>query len=94
VHIQVETAPDGAEVLLDGRPSGTTPLDLQVDREEASHTIDIRKTGFSSLHDTVTPNLDQKLRFSLSPSPTSARRPHARGLPSAPVVVDPTSVKW
>ena len=94
VRIQVETVPSGADVSVDGEPRGATPLELHVQRAEEPHTIDVRKSGFSPLRDAFTPNLDQKLRFTLSPLVIAAPQPRARTQPRSSATVDPTHVKW
>jgi hypothetical protein len=42
--IQLESAPSGADIELDGSFVGNTPSDVQV--SEGDHTITVKKTGF------------------------------------------------
>ena len=43
--------PDDAEILVDGRFSGRTPLELQVTR--GPHLIEVKKAGFPVMRDRV-----------------------------------------
>jgi eukaryotic-like serine/threonine-protein kinase len=94
VRIQIETVPSGADVSIDGQPRGATPLELHLNREEEPHTIDVQKPGFSPLRDEFTPNLEQKLRFTLSPVVIAAPQPRPRTPPRSSATVNPTHVKW
>jgi serine/threonine protein kinase len=94
VRIQIETVPGGAEVSIDGQPRGATPVELHLAREEVSHSVDLQKPGFSPLRDAFTPNLDQKLRFTLSALVPAAPQPRIRTPARSSSTADPTHVKW
>ena len=47
----LNSQPGGAEVFLDGKPVGTTPLKEQV--EEGKHQIELRKNGYNPVIQTV-----------------------------------------
>lgn len=44
-NVGIESDPPGAEIYLDGRLAGTTPLELRVSRE-AAHTVYLKKEGY------------------------------------------------
>ncbi len=50
-RLDINSRPDGAEVRIDGKGAGTTPLSL--DAFGGLHRIEIRKDGFESLADDV-----------------------------------------
>ncbi|OGQ78017.1 MAG: hypothetical protein A2289_21395 [Deltaproteobacteria bacterium RIFOXYA12_FULL_58_15] len=45
--VRFESQPPGAEVHVDGRPAGHTPLELEL-KAETSHAVEIRKTGYET----------------------------------------------
>ncbi|MBQ9337622.1 MAG: PEGA domain-containing protein [Lentisphaeria bacterium] len=47
----LDSKPSGAEVFLDGKPVGRTPLKEQV--EEGKHSIEVRKNGYNPAFQTV-----------------------------------------
>jgi hypothetical protein len=49
--LTVASDPDDAEILVDGRFSGRTPLELQVTR--GPHLIEVKKAGFPVMRDRV-----------------------------------------
>jgi PEGA domain len=65
----VETQPAGARVLLDGRDRGVTPLDVKLPRSASSLPLELRRSGYAPLLQTVVPDSDQRLLLSLHPRP-------------------------
>jgi serine/threonine-protein kinase len=62
--VVVNSAPPGAEVIMDGRPTGrVTPVQFAV--EKGNHTILVRKQGY--LDETVTADLGPAQNFQYSP---------------------------
>ena len=43
-NVAIESDPPGAEIFLDGKPVGLTPLDLRVSRN-LDHTVYLKKEG-------------------------------------------------
>jgi serine/threonine-protein kinase len=63
--VVVNSAPPGAEVVLDGKPTGrVTPAQFAV--EKGSHTVLLRKQGY--LEETVTADLGPAQNFQYSPA--------------------------
>jgi hypothetical protein len=62
--VVVNSAPPGADVIIDGRPTGrVTPVQFAV--EKGNHTILLRKQGY--LDETVTADLGPAQNFQYSP---------------------------
>jgi hypothetical protein len=62
--VVVNSTPPGADVIIDGRPSGrVTPAQFAV--EKGSHTVLVRKPGF--LDETVTADLGPAQNFQYAP---------------------------
>ncbi len=92
VNIRIESTPAGASVTWDGTHRGQTPVAVEADRSSRPTEIVLALDGFAPLTETVVPDVDQRLRFSLradsSAPPAEApsvaerdarpRRPHAR----------------
>jgi serine/threonine-protein kinase len=89
VRIDIETSPRGAEVSIGGEHRGVTPLELRLPRAEHALAISLKKDGFAPIDESVTPNLDQKLRLTLVANPKP--RVHAHTQQKRP---DPTQLKW
>jgi serine/threonine-protein kinase len=102
VRIDIDSIPSGAEVVIAGEHRGRTPLTLRLPHAEQPLPLSLRRDGFAPLSDSLTPNLDQRLRLPLTPAPTAAAarpHPHPHGTRSpvggdAPKPVDPINVKW
>ena len=79
--IVVESGEDGASVLLDGEPAGTTPLAAALTVDLGEHTIALEKPGFDgvSTRVQVASDMPAKVRLGLSRTkpkeapPTDAR---------------------
>ena len=83
ITLHVETQPAGARVLLDGRDRGVTPLDVKLPRSASSLPLELRRSGYAPLLQTVVPDSDQRLLLSLHPrpgvAPTTAGAPQSSG---------------
>ena len=96
----VDSAPSGAEVLVDNRYLGQTPVELEVVPGE--HRIEVRKDGFEASSSTVSVRQGQRRPqfFSLHPlprteapipaQPTEARQP--RAVPAEPTAAGPSTL--
>lgn len=72
--IKVESEPSGAEVLVNGKPVGMTPLSLG-DLEPGDYTVQARREGFrpSELQVTCRAGGTEKVRLELKPLPGSVK---------------------
>ncbi len=90
-HIEVNTDPSGADVSVNGKPAGTTPLKLD-DLDIAKETrVTIRKSGYSAITKYVSFKQDNHQVFSLklmtstgSASPDDAPMVAVSDKPAAP----------
>jgi eukaryotic-like serine/threonine-protein kinase len=97
IHIQVQSSPSGATVVLGHEARGTTPLDLPLPRGIDSIGLEISLAGFEPTERFVVPTDDQTLLVELAPRhhatqardggtmtgrPPSTRRP--AGAPAGP----------
>ncbi len=78
VTVHITSTPAGAEVLLDGTHRGEAPMSIALARGEEPVTIRLRKTGYLPTTEQVVPDVDQRLRVTLSASVTPPRRPPPR----------------
>ena len=70
VQIRLRGLPDGARVLLDGRP--TTQRPIQVARADRSHTVRVEAPGHLPSEVSFRASRDQELVFQLEPEPRVA----------------------
>jgi eukaryotic-like serine/threonine-protein kinase len=77
VVVHVDTKPSGARVVVAGEDRGETPLDLHVTRGAAPMSVEVRRQGYVTIAQTVTPDADQKVLIALTPVPNRGR-PAAR----------------
>jgi len=65
--VEVTSSPDGAEVLVNGEPAGTTPLELELMAVEQS--VAVRREGYADAEQRITPRpgYSQRLPFELVP---------------------------
>jgi hypothetical protein len=52
-RLKIVSSPPGAQVFIDGRPAGTTPLSLRLKKE--THRIRLEKEGFLPVEDHISP---------------------------------------
>ncbi len=91
VGIRIETVPPGARVRLDGTARGETPLELRLPRSASARALTLEHDGFTVVEESLTPDVDQRLSFTLAPepaapptSPPARRRRRGRAAPAAP----------
>jgi serine/threonine-protein kinase len=77
IIVHVDTKPSGARVVVAGEDRGETPLDLHVARGAAPMSVEVRRQGYVTIAQTVTPDADQKVLIALTPVPNRGR-PAAR----------------
>jgi serine/threonine-protein kinase len=87
VSVHVETKPTGARVVVGGTDRGETPLDLRLPRGSGPVSIEVRRQGYVTIAQPITPDADQKVLVALTPVPVRGR-PAAR--PSKTVSGAPT----
>ena len=75
--IVIESSEDGASVLLDGEPAGTTPLAAALTVDLGEHTITLEKPGFdgASTRAQVASDMPAKVRLELSQTKPKAAPP-------------------
>jgi serine/threonine-protein kinase len=91
VTVHLESKP-AAEVWLDGRPLGATPMALEVPPSRAPRTFEFRQQGHRSAVEQLTLERDRTLRVVLEPLPERRSRRTARRASrrSAPAVAAPS----
>jgi hypothetical protein len=65
VVIRIETSPSKAHVFVAGEDRGVSPVDLHVARGTAVTELEIRRDGYVTQVEKVTPETDQKLKLTL-----------------------------
>ncbi len=84
IDLVVETQPAGAEVELDGKLLGVSPLRIQVHRAPGAHLLTARLSGFTPYRTEVTLAQATQLRIQLErPEPAQRRRRRPRYRSSA-----------
>jgi hypothetical protein len=68
VVIDITTTPPGARVSIGGEDRGPTPMKLELDRASQPVKVDLTLSGYETLTETVTPDVDQRLALSLRPA--------------------------
>ncbi|MCA9622230.1 MAG: protein kinase [Myxococcales bacterium] len=96
VTLEVESTP-AATVTLDGKPVGTTPLEIELERSEVGATLEIAAPGRVPHRQTVIPSVDQRLVVTLpvqepaavegSGAPVEASSSPPSSRPTAPMAV-------
>jgi len=81
VSVHVESVPSEAEVRLDGRLRGKTPLELTLPRGGAVQSLVLSRAGYQDLSETLVPDTDQRLRLVLEATPQPRRPAPARSRP-------------
>lgn len=90
VRIRIETDPSAAEVELDGRALGRSPVEIQLERSARPSMVLVRKPGFELVRNHVVPDGDQKMLLHL----TRRRSPKPPPEAPPPPPVDPLDQKW
>jgi serine/threonine-protein kinase len=76
ITIHVDTIPAGAQITVDGEARGFTPLDLRAKKDGPAFAIDLFAAGYQPLGQSVVPDKDQRLFFSLLPAPKKVPKGH------------------
>jgi serine/threonine-protein kinase len=86
--LRIDTIPSKATIMLDGAPVGVSPMDVKVPRGDKPVVLELRRTGYQPLRESIVPDVDQKLRLVLAPAirvgvppPASAPAPNASAAP-------------
>ncbi|MDQ3036972.1 MAG: protein kinase [Myxococcota bacterium] len=74
-RVRVSSQPPGAEVELDGSPRGTTPLSLELPRDQRPHTLVLRMRGRATRERTFVADRDVDLELALPARARSTTRP-------------------
>jgi hypothetical protein len=75
VILHIETRPAAAHVFFQGADRGASPVDLSIDRGKSPVGLELRAQGFTTLTETVVPDMDQRLVLTLSPATVAVRHP-------------------
>jgi serine/threonine-protein kinase len=73
VTVRLVTIPPGATVNLAGDPSGTTPVELELDRGDQALGLTLSLQGYETHEDQIVPDVDQRLRLTLRREPVPRR---------------------
>jgi Protein kinase domain/PEGA domain len=74
IVLSIVSEPTGARVFIAGSDRGTTPLDLELDRGFQPLEVTVSLDGYLDAVERVTPDLNQRLRVSLSAKSPTHRR--------------------
>lgn len=66
ITLRIDTSPDGAQVLVDGRSSGTTPAVIELPRSEEPIVLTLRRDGYRDEARTIVPSESQSLELDLT----------------------------
>ncbi len=90
VKVLVKTTPPGARLYMNGRPKGETPVLLELERGTAPVRIELKRSGYAVLTDKIVPDMDQRVRLTLSKLKTkTVKRPVIKKRPPPPVKKEP-----
>jgi serine/threonine-protein kinase len=67
VLVHVDTKPSGARVVVAGEDRGETPVDVHVPRGSVAVPVEVRRQGYVTISQVVTPDADQKVLIALTP---------------------------
>jgi serine/threonine-protein kinase len=93
VSVRIETKPPGARVAIGGSDRGDTPLDLRLPAGDVPLRIDLHRSGYRALSQTVVPNRDQMLVLSMQPVAAPVVRSPTRAPQPAPPVAAPSGFR-
>jgi len=98
IHVSVDTDPPDCEVIVDGTPRGTSPLELAMSTGGGPVRLVVQKAGFESYERTFSPSRDERVVVRLrraSRVASTAARPATAPRPSAPSATAASTVrKW
>lgn len=92
VSIRVATLPAGAQLLVDERPLGRTPTQVELSSDAKSARLRLTLEGYQAIEQQVTADRDRELLLVLTPQPSDAKpkvqgpvaRPRPRPEPRPP----------
>ena len=100
--LRVDSTPPGAQVLLDGKPAGTTPLQ-KLRARPGSHTIRLQKMGFepwetridlkAGATESISATLEPREKKEPVPAPVTPKVSEGDLVERGPGVVDPKCIK-
>lgn len=67
VSISFESTPTGASVVVDDVTLGVTPCTISLPRSATRRDVEVRKPGWQTIVEHVTPDVDQRLRVAMRP---------------------------
>jgi serine/threonine protein kinase len=93
VVLSISTEPAGARVSVDGKAEGTSPTRVRVAKGERAVDVLLESEGFGTRRESVVPNRDRDLSFSLTrPTKSEMRTTKKASTPSQPsATAAPTS---
>ncbi len=98
IRLSVDTDPPDCDVIVDGVPRGTSPLELPMSTGGGAVRLVVQKSGFEPFERTFSPSRDERVvvRLRRAPRPGStAARPTIAPRPSAPSASAASAVrKW
>jgi len=83
VVIRIETTPPKAHVFVAGEDHGVSPVDLRLLRSSEVTEVELRRDGYVTQVEKVTPETDQKLKLTLIAVPVRGAAPPPPPKPSA-----------
>ena len=82
VTLHIESTPEHADVSIDGKQHGQTPVEVQVPRGEQPVRLELQLHGYQPLVEEAVPDVDQRLRLVLQPKPSA--RPTSKPTSTGP----------
>ena len=74
-RVRIESIPDAAEVLLDGKARGKTPLVLELEPSATEHRLELQREGYASVVRKLVADENQRLVISLKAVGSAPRPP-------------------
>ena len=65
VNLQITSEPEGARVVIDGKPVGLTPFTHRLSRSEREVKVEVSRKGYEQRAREVTPDRSRKVHFVL-----------------------------
>ncbi|WP_455383446.1 PEGA domain-containing protein [Salinispira pacifica] len=90
-HIEIDTSPSGAEVYLNGRFQGFSPVTVDTP-SQGSYSLRVSHDGFYTFYRYFTVNSDSSVRLDITLAPLMGYLSVRRSPPDAEVVIDGTRV--
>jgi hypothetical protein len=81
--LRIETVPPAASIVVDGAPVGASPMDVKLPRSDKPVVVELRHAGYEPVRESIVPDVDQKMRFSLEPTHAAATAPKPKATSTA-----------